>query len=103
MKLILVTLCLLSLSTAQVFNGDNWKQVKSPLDSPRYQLIMSKIFPPSTLGKVSRLGRISNGELARLGQFVHQALLLTVDGFGDTFVCGGAIISHNWILTVRLF
>lgn len=99
MKLLLLALCIFTLSNAAVFNGDQWKQVKSPLDSPRYQQIMSKLFPTYT-SRLLRNGRIAGGDLATLGQFIHQALLLTVDVYGDTYVCGGAIISHNWILTV---
>lgn len=100
MKLIAV-LALLSLASAQDFMPDEWKHVKSPLDSPRYQLILSNLFPEQALqGKVNRGGRIAGGELAKLGQFKHQALLLTKDIQGDDYVCGGAIISHNWILTV---
>lgn len=101
MKLLYIVLLVLGIVSADVFNGDKWKQVKSPLDSPRYQLILSKIFPESSLpGKVNRGGRIAGGELAKLGQFVHQALLLTQDKLDDVYVCGGAIISHNYILTV---
>lgn len=103
MKLLVVLLAFLSLACSEVFNPEQWKQVKSPLDTPRYQMILSKIFPENvTLGKNIRGGRIAGGELASLGQFVHQALLLTTDSAGDTFVCGGSIISHNWILTVKL-
>lgn len=95
---VLAALCLVS---AQDFIPEEWKHVKSPLDSPRYQLILSNLFPEETFtGKVNRGGRIAGGELARMGQFKHQALLLTKDVLGDDYVCGGAIISHNWILTV---
>lgn len=101
MKIVILTLLTLTLTSAQVFNGDDWKQVKSPLDSPHYQLIMSEMFPElNANGKINRGARIAGGQLATLGQFKHQALLLTVDSFGDTYVCGGSIISHNWILTV---
>lgn len=103
MKFIFVILSALSLTLADVFNGDEWNQVKSPLESPRNRLIMNKIFPQYSLtGKMNRGGRIAGGELAKLGQFVHQALLMTVDNINDQYVCGGAIISHNWILTVSL-
>lgn len=101
MKLSLIIISILGFAFADPFNGSEWKQVKSPLDSPRYQQIMNKIYPSYSLsGKINRGGRIAGGELAVLGQFVHQALLLTVDNYGDTYVCGGSIISHNWILTV---
>lgn len=101
MKIVFVALSVLTLTSAQVFNGDDWRQVKSPLDSPHYQLIMSEMFSQRPLdGKINRGARIAGGQLATLGQFKFQALLLTIDIFGDTYVCGGSIISHNWILTV---
>lgn len=99
-KIILLFVGFVAFAAAATFNPDEWQQVKSPLDSPRYQLIMSKIFPTFSHGKFIRGSRIAGGELARLGEFVHQALLLTVDVLGDTYVCGGAIISHNFILSV---
>lgn len=101
MNKLLVAFAFLGLVTADVFKPEEWKEVKSPLDSPRYQLIMSKVFPEvSVSGRFNRGGRIAGGVLARLGQFPHQALLLTRDKLGDDYVCGGAIISHNYILTV---
>ena|SRR5690349_5149400 len=98
---IIIALSLLCFASAEVFLSDEWKELKSPLDSPRYQEIISKLFQdvPVT-GKINRGGRIAGGELATLGQFKHQALLLTRDTLGDEYICGGAIISHNFILTV---
>lgn len=101
MKILIITLSVLALTSAQVFSGDEWKQIKSPLDSPHYQLIMSQMFPKNSfIEKINRGSRIAGGQLATLGQFKYQALLLTIDSFGDTYICGGSIISHNWILTV---
>lgn len=105
MKLTFVLLTFCGVAFAGVVVDDAWKQVKSPLDSPRYQLIMSKLFPPNAVERTfppNRGGRIIGGELAKPGQFVYQALLLNIDSLGDTYVCGGSIISHNWILTVSL-
>lgn len=104
MKSLLIALAFVGFASAEIFNAQEWKEVKSPLDSPRYQLVLSKLFPePSGNAKTNRAGRIAGGELARLGQFAHQVLLLTTDKLGDNFVCGGAIISHNFILTVSHF
>lgn len=104
MKSISVFIAIVGFASAQSLFSDQWKELKSPLDSPRYQEIISRIFPENTsTNRVNRGGRIAGGELAVLGQFVHQALLLTTDVNGDTFVCGGSVLSHNWILTVRPF
>lgn len=99
MKSIILVFAVLSCSCATDFVPNDWKFVQSPLDAPRYQEILSQIIPPSTL-TVKRGGRIAGGVNANLGQFPHQALLMTRDTLGDDYICGGSIISHNWILTV---
>ena len=43
--------------------------------------------------------RIVGGQSATLGQFPYQALLSLKDSAGKPGVCGGSIISHNFILT----
>lgn len=101
MKSLSIIFALVCAVSAGSFVPGQWRQVRSPLDTPRYQEILSKIFPEDvSAGRGLRGGRIAGGELATLGQFVHQALLLTTDSSGHTYVCGGSIISHNWILTV---
>lgn len=99
MKLVFVIFAVLGCVFATDFVPNDWKFVQSPLDSPRYREILSEIIPDSPL-TVRRGGRIAGGATANLGQFPHQALLLTRDTLGDDYICGGSIISHNWILTV---
>lgn len=99
MKIIFIVFLLGVVASGQVLIDDQWKEVKSPLDSPRYHEIIKGLFPTVT-GKLTRGGRIAGGDFAKLGQFVHQALLLNIDSLGDSYICGGSIISHNWILTV---
>lgn len=102
MKIVLLSILFVASATATNITEDGWSQFKSPLESPRYQLILSNLFPEAVpTGKINRGGRIAGGEAAKLGQFKHQALLMTRDSLGDDYVCGGAIISHNWILTVN--
>lgn len=102
MKSLLIIFAVVCAVSANSFVSEQWRQVKSPLDTPRYQEILSKIFPESvSAGRAERGGRIAGGELAILGQFIHQALLLTTDSSGHTYVFGGSIISHSWILTVK--
>lgn len=99
MELIFLVFAALGCVSATDFEPNDWKYVQSPLEAPRYQEILNQIIPPSTQ-TVKRGGRIAGGVNALLGQFPHQALLLTRDTLGDDYICGGSIISHNWILTV---
>ena len=92
---------LVGCASGQVPIGRQWKEIKSPLDSPRYHEIFQRLFPTIS-GRNLRGGRIAGGDFAQLGQFPFQALLLNVDLVDDTYLCGGSIISHNWILTVSL-
>lgn len=101
MKSIFVLSVIFCSALADDFIPNDWKFVKFPLEAPRYQEVLKEIFPESTDSpKINRGGRIAGGEAAKLGQFVHQALLMTRDVYGDDYICGGSIISHNWILTV---
>ncbi|CRL08189.1 CLUMA_CG020836, isoform A [Clunio marinus] len=99
MKIALLSFIVLTASAAD-FNSKQGKKVTSPLQSPKNQHVLNNIFPEYYfLPKIYRGSRIAGGEFAKLGQFPHQALILTTDSNGDDFVCGGSIISHNWILT----
>ena len=94
--LVIVVLC--AVVQAQVEN--EWTKVESPLESAKYQEIISKMFPNSLISnKFLRGSRITGGQAAKLGQFPYQALLMLRDSSGNSYVCGGSIISHNWILT----
>lgn len=99
MKLVfLVIVVLWAVAQAQVEN--EWTKVESPLNSPKYRDILNKMFPDSNnVNKYLRGSRITGGQAATLGQFPYQALLLLKDASGNSYVCGGSIISHNWILT----
>jgi len=43
--------------------------------------------------------RIIQGWSAVNGQFPHQAFLITSDNSGNSFVCGGSLISARWVVT----
>lgn len=44
-------------------------------------------------------GRIANGHTAGANQFPHQVSVMTPSAGGDFAICGGSIISNNWVLT----
>lgn len=91
MKFLLVFIFLFVFSKA--LPASEWKQIKSPMENPRYQDFLSKFY--SLEKKVSRVGRIVGGKYAVVGQFPYQ-----VYGLFDRWLCGGSIISENFILTV---
>lgn len=99
MKLLIFIIFTSSVSSFLEPSGE-WRELKSPLQSPRYEMLMRNLFPPQINNY--RQSRIYGGQTAYLGQFPHHALLETIDKTtGDRFICGGAIITHNWILTVK--
>ncbi|CAO1428768.1 unnamed protein product [Diamesa hyperborea] len=49
------------------------------------------------ISNISR--RVVNGQSAYMGQFPYQALLNLTDPLNQSYVCGGSIISQNWIIT----
>lgn len=61
--LILATLC-----TLVVANQTGWKQIKSPMEHPRYKEVLSKIYSMQNFNEVLRNGRIVGGSLASSGQ-----------------------------------
>ncbi|XP_070506439.1 collagenase-like [Chironomus tepperi] len=76
------------------FIPDDWISAQSPLTSTIYKDITSKI--PG----INRHARITRGKTAKLGQIPHQVLLYTTEeASSHTYLCGGSIISSNWILT----
>jgi secreted trypsin-like serine protease len=100
MKIFLLLIVAVTSAHSLVPIENGWRHVKSPLDTPHFHDIMSKInenLPNPTPN--TRRGRIAGGELASLGQFPHLVLLYNYDRFGDTYICGSSIISHNWLLT----
>ncbi|KAL7011973.1 hypothetical protein ACKWTF_014540 [Chironomus riparius] len=98
LKLITIFLTITTIS-AQVSVKDGWRTVSSPWDAARFREVMTRVLPKAYTNPAIRSGRIAGGELAYLGQFPYYAFLYNVDSYGDTYVCGASIISHNWLLT----
>lgn len=47
----------------------------------------------------SRHARIANGHSATANQFPHQVSVISPTSSGNVAICGGSIISPNWVLT----
>lgn len=97
MKLfLLLTLCAFA---AAKLSSDDWKQIKSPMDHPRYQNFLNKLYRKANLNHdVLRGGRIVGGQPAAENQFPYQVY----GYFDDMWLCGGSIISDRFILTVNI-
>lgn len=97
MEQIFILFAIISICCSQIIlDSSQWRNVKIP-----------KVEIPSYKGEIltkfrsqNYRGRIAGGNLAYLGQFPYHSLLYNVDIFGDTYICGAGIISHNWLLTV---
>lgn len=89
-KVFLVVVFLCAVAQAQV--GNEWNKVENPINSIKYRKNLSKMFPHL----INRnMGRITGGQYAIHQQLPYQVLLK----LDSQDVCGGSIISQNWILT----
>lgn len=71
-----------------------WRDLRSPLDSPHYDEVMSKLFPPQNSVDPSREGRITNGYPATIGQFPYQVYMYLYNSEGLGYLCGGSVSQH---------
>lgn len=112
MKCVLALILLVASTQAVDFTKLKRKTVQPPVINPKYtaakwdQVMKSQVIHPEVEngkdketkeqpGLVTHGSRIVGGQIARHGQFPWQALL----SMDDSYVCGGSLISPNWILT----
>lgn len=83
---------ILSVLTFLSVNATQWKDIKSPMDSPKYIEIMDKLFPNlSVIDEQKITGKITGGERAELGQFPFQVYMYVYEGDGMSHICGGSV------------
>ncbi|XP_071452155.1 brachyurin-like [Hetaerina americana] len=119
MKGIIAVLLLVACTQAINFRNLKPKTITPPVINPKYtgaywdhikssQVIKPEVFPgfkrgtkpqPATAGISSvhprYSSRITGGHQAKHGQFPWQALI----SMDSSYVCGGSLISENWVLT----
>jgi hypothetical protein len=79
--------------------GDAWGRVKSPMENPKYFDFLSKLYSQQNFDQNPfRGGRIVGGSPASQNQFPFQIY----GYYDDSWLCGGSIISSNFILTVKI-
>ncbi|KAL7025811.1 hypothetical protein ACKWTF_013646 [Chironomus riparius] len=69
---------------------------KDPIELPIYQEAIRNMKPNFT--NIERERRIVGGEISQFGQFPYTVALHMRSRQG-MFVCGGALIKYNWVLT----
>lgn len=96
MKVLLLISCFVALAAASPM--DSWRQVKSPLEHPRYRELLSNLYAQQNFNEGPfRGGRIVGGQAAAANQFPYQIY----GYYDDSWLCGGSIISQNYVLTVK--
>jgi hypothetical protein len=71
--------------------ASQWQDIKSPMDSPHYKEIMSKLLNESSYDGRSNTGKVANGQEAVLGQFPYQVYMYLYSGDGSAWLCGGSV------------
>lgn len=81
MKLFLIITTLSTLTVANPTGETGWKEIKSPLEHPRYAELLSKIYSKPSINEVLRGGRIVGGSPAARGQFPYQIFTYLDDAY----------------------
>lgn len=79
-------------------NATQWRNIKSPLDTPHYRDVVSKLMPAITNDYQNKTitGRITNGTPAQLGQFPYQVYLYSLEAAG-TYLCGASVSKLSYL------
>ena len=72
-------------------SATQWRDIKSPIDSPRYKDIVDKMMGGIKLIDNDISGRITNGQEAKLGDFPYQVYMYLTTGSGTQWLCGGSV------------
>jgi Trypsin len=103
MKFIFISFLIISAAKFENFEiteDEIW--AKSPMESQFNLRIMQDNFQGLYDDVFAGIeGRIAGGKPANEKQFPYQALMYMVDDDGSTFICGGALLTFNWVLTVN--
>lgn len=84
---VILSLVLLSVAATR------WEDVKRPMDSPKYQKIVAKFFNSSSYDGKKITGKVTNGNLANLGDFPYQVYMFLYQSDGTSWLCGGSVMA----------
>lgn len=73
---------LVAFLTVSKCQAEDLEYLKSPMESPRYRELIEELYPPKSESDTTRVGRITNGQQAAIGQFPYQVLLITHEAPG---------------------
>ena len=99
MKQLIFFILLIPIVLSQRLTDEDAENFRDPIELPIYQEAIKNMFPDYT--HIERERRIVGGEIAQLGQFPYT-VALHMRTWRGWFVCGGALIRFNWVLTVSI-
>lgn len=99
MKQIIFFTLLIPFVLSQRLTDEDAENFRDPIELPIYQEAIKNMYPNYTF--IERERRIIGGEIAQLGQFPYT-VALHMRSWRGWFVCGGALIRFNWVLTVSI-
>lgn len=72
-----------------------WKDIRSPMESPYYQEIVSKLIQSSDDIGTPISPKITGGAPASIGQFPFQVYMYLYRYNGGIYLCGGSVSSKT--------
>lgn len=100
-KIFLALLCSLVLIKSEILEmPQEFLDAKSPMESQYFLQIIDSNFPglyDNVLASIE--ARIAGGESTNAEKFPYQVLMYMIDKNGSNFICGGSLITHEWVLT----
>ncbi|KAL7011974.1 hypothetical protein ACKWTF_014541 [Chironomus riparius] len=100
-KICLALLCSLVLTKCEELEiPQEYIDAKSPMESQFYLRIIDSNFPglyDNVLASIE--ARIAGGESTNAEKFPYQVLMYMIDKNGSNFICGGSLITYEWVLT----
>lgn len=101
MKIFLAFFCSLVLSKCEILEmPQEFLDAKSPMESQYHLQIIDSNFPglyDNVLASIE--ARIAGGVSTNAEKFPYQVLMYMIDKNGSNFICGGSLITFEWVLT----
>ncbi|XP_070504114.1 brachyurin-like [Chironomus tepperi] len=101
MPIFLAICCLFVLTKCEILEmPPEFLNAKSPMESQFNLKVIDYNFPglyDNVLASIE--ARIAGGESTNAEKFPYQVLMYMIDKNGSNFICGGSLITYEWVLT----